>query len=323
MYTKNTETNNDDSSVIPKDSSFLTSVSSTNHSIMKITRTTAHILFLMNIFPEVSCFAPNLPSQSFAQQQPTHKTSSFSSSSTSRSGSGSSSILFLSNNPNRYEKELEEKAAINARINAQANNGVGSVAAGAILGGLVGGPFGAVFGASIGNRLGATNAVDKARKVEMEKMGITQEMLDQAKEMGMLLDRGFEGLRITEDSLRTQQNFAKRLEQDVDRTYSQAKAALGDGDEEKARDFLFKKTQIEEKLKKALMNCVEEKKRLSQMENNVRAIEERALEMESLLKRSVGAKTTMDTSIMTGSGTGFSLAPEDPLLKKFKDAGID
>jgi hypothetical protein len=277
----------------------------------------------MNIFPEVSCFAPNLPSQSFAQQQPTHKTSSFSSSSTSRSGSGSSSILFLSNNPNRYEKELEEKAAINARINAQANNGVGSVAAGAILGGLVGGPFGAVFGASIGNRLGATNAVDKARKVEMEKMGITQEMLDQAKEMGMLLDRGFEGLRITEDSLRTQQNFAKRLEQDVDRTYSQAKAALGDGDEEKARDFLFKKTQIEEKLKKALMNCVEEKKRLSQMENNVRAIEERALEMESLLKRSVGAKTTMDTSIMTGSGTGFSLAPEDPLLKKFKDAGID
>ena len=284
---------------------------------MKITRATAHILFLINISPQVSCFAPNLPSQSFAQQQPTHKTSSFSSS------SSSSSILFLSNNPNRYERELEEKAAINARINAQANNGVGSVAAGAILGGLVGGPFGAVFGASIGNRLGANNAVDKARKVEMEKMGITQQMLDQAKEMGMLLDRGFEGLRATEDSLRTQQNFAKRLEQDVDKTYSQAKAALGDGDEEKARDFLFKKTQIEEKLKKALMNCVEEKKRLSQMENNVRAIEERALEMESLLKRSVGAKTLMDTSIMAGSGTGFSLAPEDPLLKKFKDAGID
>jgi len=286
---------------------------------MKITRSTAHILFVMNISREVSCFAPNLPSLSFAQQQHTHKTSSSSSSSRSRS----SSILFLSNNPNRYDKELEQKAEINARINAQTNNGVGSAAAGAILGGLVGGPFGAMFGASIGNQLGANNAVDKARQVEMEKMGVTQQMLEQAKEIGMLLDRGFEGLRLTEDSLRTQQNFAKRLDEDVDRVYSQAKAALGDGDEEKARDFLFKKTQIEEKLKKALMNCVEEKKRLSQMENNVRTIEEKALEMESLLKRSVGAKTLIDTNAIAGSGTGFSLAPEDPLLRKFKDAGID
>jgi len=253
---------------------------------------------------EVTCFAPILPSIA------NHKTYS-------------SSTTLFSNNPNRYDKEIEEKAEINARVKAINNNGVGSAAAGAILGGLMGGPFGAVFGASIGNKLGANNAFDKARKEEMEEMGITQQMLDQAKEMGMLLERGMEGLGATEDSLRTQQNFAKRLEEDMVRVYSQAKTALQDGDEDTAKDLLFKRTQIEEKLKKALMNCVEEKKRLTQMEDNIRAIEERALEMESLLKRSMGAKTLMDTSTAAGDGTGFSLAPEDPLLKKFKDAGIE
>jgi hypothetical protein len=251
----------------------------------------------------VSSFIPNLHSSA------NHKTFS------------STSILYA-NNPNRYDKEIEEKASINARVKSLNNNGVGSAAAGAILGGLMGGPFGAMFGASIGNQLGANTAFDKARKDEMQDMGISQQMLDQAKEMGVLLERGMEGLSATEDSLRTQQNFAKRLEQDMARIYSQATAALQDGNEDTAKDLLFKRTQIGEKLKKALMNCVDEKKRLTQMEDNVRAIEERALEMESLLKRSMGAKTLMDTSTASGNGTGFSLAPEDPLLQKFKDAGI-
>ena len=45
------------------------------------------------------------------------------------------------------------------------------------------------------------------------------------------------------------------------------------------------------------MNCAEEKKRLTKMQDNVRAIEARAIEMESLLKRSIGAKTLMDAPL--------------------------
>ena len=84
-------------------------------------------------------------------------------------------------------------------------------------------------------------------------------------------------------------------------------------------------------MKNALMNCVEEKGRLNKMEENVRALEERVIEFESLLKRNVGAKAFMDSSSSADVDVdvdddidfGFSLKKEDPLLQKFRDAGID
>ena len=112
----------------------------------------------------------------------------------------------------------------------------------------------------------------------------------------------------------------------MSQTYENAKIALGEGNEDRAKELLFKKSEIEGKLVKALKNCVEEKQRLTKMEENVRAIEERAIEMESILKRTVGAKALFDSSssAMDADATsGFSLAKEDPLLQKFRDAGID
>jgi phage shock protein A len=238
----------------------------------------------------------------------------------------STTLLSSNNNNNRYDKELEEKAALSALQNPNRPSGAGETAAGAILGGLVLGPFGALFGASIGSQLGSRNSFDKAKKEEMEKIGVTEQMLEQAREMGTALDRGVEGLAATQDSLRTQQKFAKRLEEDMGRIYNEAIKALQSGEEEKAKELLFKKTEVEEKLKKALINCVEEKQRLTKMEENVRAIEERAIEMESILKRTVGAKALMDSStsaMEANDDFGFSLAREDPLLQKFRDAGID
>ena len=53
------------------------------------------------------------------------------------------------------------------------------------------------------------------------------------------------------------------------------------------------------------------------MESNVESIKRRALEVESLLQRTVGAKARQD------SFTDLSLSVEDPLLQKFRDLGID
>jgi phage shock protein A len=220
------------------------------------------------------------------------------------------------NNNNRYDKELEQKAEFKARENA-VGAGAGETAAGAILGGLVLGPFGALFGASLGSSLGASRAVDKAKKDELERMGVTESMLEAAREIGVALERGVEGLKATQDSLSTLQKFAARLDSDVEKVYEDAKEALTSGDEERARDLLLKKVDIQKKLKKTLINCAAEKQRLEKMEENVRALEERAVEMESLMKRNMGAKALMDSSDQ------FSLADEDPLLRKFKDMGID
>ena len=71
-------------------------------------------------------------------------------------------------------------------------------------------------------------------------------------------------------------------------------------------------------MKKALVACADERKRLDQMESNVLALEERAMEVERILKRSVGA-----TALQGSSMDKFALESEDPLLQKFKDMGID
>lgn len=149
-------------------------------------------------------------------------------------------------------------------------------------------------------------------------MGITQDMLDAAEQVGIALEQAFEGLKATQASLETQQSLARRLERDIDELYNKAKTAIESGNEEEAKSFLFQRNQNQEKMVSVLKLCAEEKKRLGVMQDNVDAIERRALEIESLLQRSVGAKARTETSF-----NDLSLSTEDPLLQKFRDLGID
>lgn len=176
---------------------------------------------------------------------------------------------------------------------------------------------GVLFGAQIGANLGSKNALDRAKKDEMERLGITQEMLDAAQECGVALQQSTEGLEATRASLETQQSLARRIDKDADELYAKAKEAIAAGDEETAKSYLLERTNEQGKLKTVLLRCAEEKQRLQTMESNVESIKRRALEVESLLQRTVGAKARQD------SFTDLSLSVEDPLLQKFRDLGID
>mmetsp|Transcript_1142 Transcript_1142/g.1456 ORF Transcript_1142/g.1456 Transcript_1142/m.1456 type:complete len:257 (-) Transcript_1142:227-997(-) len=213
--------------------------------------------------------------------------------------------------PNDLEDEIESNAY------RKAKGGTGELAAGVILGGLVAGPFGALFGAQLGAQMGAKNAVNRARSEEMERLGITPDMLDAARDIGLALNQSNEGMEACQNSLETQQSFARKLDAKMASLYDKAKEQLTAGEEEAARELLLEKNKVEEKLKNVLQSCADEKRRLAQMEKNVESLEERAMEMETLLRRTIGAKTTMQTSSM------LSLDDEDPLLRKFRDAGID
>ena len=52
------------------------------------------------------------------------------------------------------------------------------------------------------------------------------------------------------------------------------------------------------------------------MEENAAGLERRAMEIEALLQRTVGATAMQNAD-------SLSLADSDPLLRKFKDLGID
>lgn len=222
----------------------------------------------------------------------------------------SSSVLF---------QKLWDNDEIEARSRqkAQQQNGIGETAAGAVLGGLLGGPFGAVFGATIGSNISARKALDRAKQQEMERMGLSQEMIDAANGVAVALEQSNEGLQAVQDSLATQQRLARLLDAEAVSLYQRAQKALTESDEEVARKLLLQRTELQEKLKKTLMNCAEDKKRIEKLEDNVAQLKRRALEVETLMRRSVSSKSIQNSSIQ------LSLPVEDPLLQKFKDLGID
>ena len=211
----------------------------------------------------------------------------------------------------KFNRDLEERSRQRA-----AGKGGGYGVGGAVLGGLLFGPFGMLFGSQIGASLGAQTELNKARQEELSRMGVNQEMLDAAQQTGLALSQSMEGLEATQQSLQTHQSLARRIDRDVEEAYDKAKVAMQENDEETAREWLLKRTNLQENLKKVLKTCVEEKGRLEKMEENVKALEKRAMEVEALLQRTVGAKARQDTE------SDFSIT-DDPLLQKFKDMGID
>jgi hypothetical protein len=190
----------------------------------------------------------------------------------------------------------------------------------------------------MGANFGAKSAVERARKEEMERLGVSQDMLDAAQDIGLALQQSLDGLEATRASLETQQSLARRLDRDATELYEKAKTAMttttsssssssSSSSEDEARKLLLKRTEVQDKLKSVLVQCAAEKRRMETMEENVRVIEARALEIDALLQRTVGAKARQDASFSSSSSSSmmdgdFSLSREDPLLQKFRDLGI-
>lgn len=159
-----------------------------------------------------------------------------------------------------------------------------------------------------------------AKKSEMERLGISQDMLDMAQDVGVSLEKSIEGMKAVRNSLETQQKLARLLDAESSNLYNKAKESISDSNEELARKLLLERTNVQEKLKKVLINCTEEKGRLQKMEDNISQLERRALEIDMLLRRTVSAKSMQGIADLD---LGLSLRSEDPLLQKFKDLGID
>jgi phage shock protein A len=157
---------------------------------------------------------------------------------------------------------------------------------------------------------------------EMERMGLTPEIISAAEDIGLALEQSIEGLKATKDSLETQQRLARRLDTDAAMLYEKAMRTIKEGDEAQARTYLLRRTDVQDQLKRTLQSCAEEKKRMERMEDNVAQLERRAAEVESLIRRNISAKTLQNMSGVSPE-LPVSKRSEDPLLQKFRDLGID
>uniref|UniRef100_A0A7S2SGT9 Uncharacterized protein n=1 Tax=Eucampia antarctica TaxID=49252 RepID=A0A7S2SGT9_9STRA len=224
-----------------------------------------------------------------------------------------SSVTWVRRRLDEEWDDLAERRALEGK-SSKNNSGVGETAAGAIMGGLLLGPFGALWGASVGANFGAKNSYEQAKKEELRKMGLSDDILEMARDVAMSLETSERGLLSCEDSLQTMQSIARTQDNQCQTLYEQAKELL-QNDEETARTKLLERTQIQDKMKQTLQKCVDEKRRVVQMRDNIEKLQERAAEIQSLVSRTVQANTSMPNN-------DLSLSKEDPLLAKFRDAGI-
>ena len=155
-------------------------------------------------------------------------------------------------------------------------------------------------------------------------------MLDAAQDNGVALERSLQGLQTVQEWLDTQQRWARRLDAECHDLYDKSKNLLTSGKEDEARQLLLKRTRVQEQLKQALQNCALAKKQQTTLEENARRLEQRAMEIDTLLRRASGAKAMQDSALATTGrfdnydvDFGLSLRDSDPLLRKFKDMGID
>jgi hypothetical protein len=216
-------------------------------------------------------------------------------------------------NSNRYPRDDNDN-----------NKGVGETAAGAVLGGVLFGPLGVLLGASVGANVGKKRSTEESRRKEMERLGITQDMVDSAQEISVNWQRAKEAHNASQDSLRAQQSLAQRLEVEVQELQEEAKKSVVQGDEDRARTLLLRKKQKMDRWKEILVKCAEEKERVDRMEQNIQILEQRAREVDALIRRSISAKALQNTSnakfLLDESVDEFSSSSfEDPLLRKFRE----
>jgi hypothetical protein len=65
-------------------------------------------------------------------------------------------------------------------------------------------------------------------------MGVNQEMLNTAQEIGFVLSQSMEGLEATKQSFKSDQSLARRIDCKVEAVYEKAKSAMTENNEETA-----------------------------------------------------------------------------------------
>eukprot|EP00933_Yihiella_yeosuensis_P074496 TRINITY_DN83459_c0_g1_i1.p1 TRINITY_DN83459_c0_g1~~TRINITY_DN83459_c0_g1_i1.p1 ORF type:complete len:320 (-),score=70.66 TRINITY_DN83459_c0_g1_i1:514-1329(-) len=185
---------------------------------------------------------------------------------------------------------------------------------GAVLGGLLLGPFGAVFGASLGSSWGRKKSQDEA---EIEKMGLDKDMVLLAQTVASQLASVSEDrqrvVQIREDLL----GRVATLEAEVQKKYDLASRALEQEDETLARTLLEEKLQIQGRLDSAKKELLKAQQRASTVQENEARLEQKALEVASLLKRAQLASGSQRLDLAAEASRLSVEGPRDPLLDKF------
>lgn len=186
---------------------------------------------------------------------------------------------------------------------------------GAVLGGLLLGPFGAVFGAQLGSSFGRQRAEDEA---DIAELGLDAEMVELAQRVASELA---EATRNRERMQHVRATFALRVEQleaEVQLKYNEAMEAVKAENDASARKALDAKQSLQRRLGTLKGDLVAAEQRCAALDRSVTQLEQRALQVASLLQRARGASGSQRTALAAEASALSLGAPRDPLLDRFE-----
>ncbi|XRA99192.1 hypothetical protein NFJ02_06g128910 [Pycnococcus provasolii] len=210
------------------------------------------------------------------------------------------------------------------------NEDVKGVLGGAVLGGLIAGPFGAILGSQIGGSMGANKKfnrqVQDAEENELRRMGVTREQVEQAQELANDLADAEDAARVLAldaDRLNTDVNNLKLI---ADQAYADAEEAVKTGDDDAARSHLGRRAEANRRLQGMESDADDARRRADQARRGVDQLAEavRIFERQIMAQKADAAQERIRSA--TEKASGITMQPdeeEDPLLKKFRERGMD
>lgn len=190
---------------------------------------------------------------------------------------------------------------------------------GAVLGGLLAGPFGAIWGASLGSGFGANARQKREQAEELERMGLSEDMMKLAQQTAQDLAEAESALSMVQEAENSQAALVKRYDDAMSEAYKAAEDALSSGDEDSARRFLVEKNEHKTRKEAAELDLLEAKKRVSTMRSSVTQLAERTAQVEQMMSSIVADKKMKSIASRSDAGVVDTFTVEDPLERKFRD----
>lgn len=174
---------------------------------------------------------------------------------------------------------------------------------------MIAGPFGALWGAQLGSSIGAGQAQQRAAEKRLGAMGITPEMLRDARELAAQVAEAEQGLDLAQRAVDSSVGLETALREQAGVAYKSAEAALRDGDEAAARSKLEEKQRLLLKAQATEAETLDAREREASMASSLATLRASCTRLEQSIQQQ---------SMSSGQAASYELEPSDPLLDKFK-----
>lgn len=197
---------------------------------------------------------------------------------------------------------------------------VNPVLGGAVIGGIIAGPFGMLLGIGAGNSF----ANQKTAETEMQRMGMSKELIAEAQKLAQTLQDAQAASKASVDARETLKQRSLSLDQTYEQLQDRARECLKDGDEDGARAALQDRQKVGKQRDDAVLEFRAARERVERIDRDVSVLKQKVEDFDALILRSARAQqqqqvqgNSFEYEVPPSVAAEMPLTQQDPLLDRF------